>query len=128
MTTTAKRPSTARKVTRSTEAKREDELERGIKITLEGDVYEIRLADITSNLAREFRKAAGYGVQRLMSEIVSDPDLDSIASFVWLARRIGGEALDLDDVVVSYAQILGGDFDVSLPGDRDPEETDSPEA
>jgi hypothetical protein len=120
------RPSAARRHTRTTEKKRSDELEQGVRITLDGEAYEVRLGDVTSNLARELRRGTGMSLQQLMREITSDPDLDSIASFVWLSRRIAGEAVGIDDVVVTYTQILDEGFDVDLPGER--EAADSPEA
>lgn len=123
---TTSRPSSARKHTRTTEENRSDALEQGIRITLEGETYEVRLGDVTSNLARELRRGTGMALQQLLFEISNNPDLDSIASFVWLARRIAGEKVEIDDVVISYTQILNEGFDVDLPGKR--EAADDPEA
>lgn len=118
------RPSAARKQTRSTEASRENELERGIRINLDGEVHEVRVGDVTSTLARELRRASGMSFQTLMREVTADPDLDSIAAFVWLARRMAGETVDLDDVLVTYTQLLDG-FEIEVAGkraeDADPE-------
>lgn len=123
---TPSRPSTARKHTRTTDKKQDDALEQGIRITLDGEVYEVRLGDVTSNLARELRRGTGMALQQLLAEITTSPDLDSIASFVWLARRIAGERVEIDDVSVTYAQLLDEGFEVDLPGKR--EDADSPEA
>ena len=118
------RPSAARKQTRSTEANRENELERGIRINLDGEVHEVRVGDVTSTLARELRRASGMSFQTLMREVTADPDLDSIAAFVWLARRMAGETVELDDVLVTYTQLLDG-FEIEVAGkraeDADPE-------
>lgn len=123
---TATRPSAARRHTRTTEKKSDDALEQGVRITIDGEAYEVRLADVTSNLTRELRRGTGMSFRQLMEDITTDPDADSIAGFIWLARRIAGEKVAIDDVVVTYAQLLADDFDVDLPGKR--EETDDPEA
>ena len=125
MTTAATRPTAARKHTRTTETNRADAMDQGLKITLEGEVYEVRLGDVTSNLTRELRRATGMSFNQLMREVTTDPDVDSIAGFVWMARRIAGEKVDIEDVVVTYAQLLGDDFEVEVPdarkGGDDPE-------
>lgn len=123
---TTSRPSAARKQTRTTEQNRTNELEQGIRITLDGEVHEVRLGDVTSNLTRELRRGTGLSFNQLMREVTTDPDVDSIAGFVWLARRIKGEKVDVEDVVVTYTQLLDGDFDVDVPGKR--EDSDDPEA
>lgn len=121
------RPSTQRKHTRKTEESRADALEQGIRITLDGAVYTVRLGDITSTVARELRSQAGLSVNQLMQEITTSPDVDIIASFVWLARRLSGDDVAHDDVVISYTQLLGDGFDVSLPDKREVDDS-SPEA
>jgi hypothetical protein len=125
--TTASRPSAARKHTRTTTEKTTADLEQGIRIDLDGEVYEVRLGDVTSNLTRELRRGTGMSFNQLMHEITHDPDADSIAGFVWLARRIAGEKVEIDDVVVTYAQLLADDFDVTLPDGREGK-TGNPEA
>lgn len=126
MTSTA-RPDKTRKHTRTTENNATAELEKGLRITLDGESYEVRLADVTSTLARELRRGTGLSFTRLMDEIMTEPDADSIAGFVWLARRIAGEKVDVDDVIVTYAQLLDEGFEVDAPGRRE-EEPGSPEA
>jgi hypothetical protein len=126
--TTTSRPSAARKHTRTTEKKATDELEKGIRITLDGEAYEVRLADVTSTLARELRRATGMSFTNLMDEIMTAPDADSIAGFVWLARRLAGEKVDVDDVVITYAQLLSDGFDVDVPERRAEKATGDPEA
>lgn len=121
------RPSTARKHTRTTAKNQTDALEQGVRITLDEEVYEVRLADVTSTLTRELRRATGLSFNQLMQEITSNPDADSIAGFVWLARRIAGERVEPDDVVVTYAQLLDEGFDIDVPGARE-KATGDPEA
>lgn len=124
---TEKRPNLNRKVTRTSEAKRESALEQGLRLTIDGQTYEVRLGDVTARIARELRAATGHGVNGLINAVAADPDVDLIAEFVWLARRIRGEHVDLDDVEVSYADMLADGFDVSLPGEA-AEGDDGPEA
>lgn len=119
----AKRPAAARKVTRTTEANREEALDQGLRITMEDEVFEVRVGDVTSTLARELRQHIGYGPMQLIRQCAVDPDIDLISAFVWLARRIRGELVRFDDVEVTYAQLLSDGFDVDTPGkaDADPE-------
>lgn len=127
MTTPAKqRPSTARKHTRTTESKRADGLEQGLRITIDGQAFEVRLGDVTSTVTRELRRATGMSFNQVMNLVQTDPDSDVIAAFIWIARRLAGEQIDVDDVVVTYAQILDDGFDVDLPGKR--QEDEDPEA
>lgn len=115
------RPSTARKVTRTTEAKRESDLDNGLRISIEGEPYEVRIGDITSTLARELRAKVGFGPMQLIRQCAIDPDVDLLSAFVWLARRIGGELVRFEDVEVTYAQLLSDGFDVSVPEGADPD-------
>jgi hypothetical protein len=124
--TTTSRPTTARKRTARTETKRADALEQGLRLTLDGESYEIRLGDVTSTVTRELRRTTGMSFNELMRLTTTDPDTDVIAAFVWLARHINGEKVDIDDVVVAYSQLLDDGFDVEVPGKRT--EDDGPEA
>lgn len=115
------RPSTARKVTRTTEKKREAALDMGLRVTMEGEVFEVRVGDVTSTMARELRARLGFGPMQLIKQTAIDPDIDLLSAFVWLARRIKGEMVSFDAVEVSYAQMLEDGFDVALPGEEDPD-------
>lgn len=117
----AQRPSTARKVTRTTEKNREAALDMGLRVTMEGEVYEVRVGDVTSSMARELRSRLGFGPMQLIKATAIDPDIDLLSAFVWLARRIKGEMVSFDSVEVSYAQLLADGFDVALPGDEEPD-------
>lgn len=121
MTTAAKRPTTARKVTRKTEESRESALDHGLRISIEGEDFEVRVGDITSALARELRANMGFGPMQLIRQCSIDPDVDLLSAFVWLARRIAGEMVRFQDVEVTYAQLLSDGFDVSTPGKADPD-------
>jgi hypothetical protein len=120
------RPTAARKHTRTTKANREDELNAGLQITLDGKAYVVRQGDMTSRIERELRREYGGSYEALKRELGTDPGADSIAVFIWLAQRVAGEQVSLDDVELTYADMLEGDLDVDLAGK--PEESDSPEA
>jgi hypothetical protein len=119
------RPSLARKVTPKSEANRENALDEGVRMVVEGTEYVVRIGDMSAPVAREFRRNYGASFNALRDELAGDPDLDSIAAFMWLAKRLEGETLDFDEVTVSYAQMLDG-FEITTAGPSEVE--DSPEA
>lgn len=123
----AKRPTTARKHTRATEEKRETDLDQGVRLTIEGESYEARIGDVTPAIARELRKHTGMGFMTLMNTMSVDPDVDLVSAFVWVARRIKGEFVAFDDVIVGYSALLADGFEM---GETDAEKVsaDSPEA
>lgn len=103
----APRPTTARKVTRSSETKRKSALDEGVRISVGDSVYEVRIGDINALHSRALREQAGMSFTRLMDLMNTDPDLDVIAAVVWLARRMKGEgSLAYDDVAAE----IGFDF------------------
>lgn len=110
------RPNLARKVTPGSEKNRANALEQGVRITVDGEAYEIRMGDVTPGLARELRRNVGKSFNALMDEMGRDPDIDSISEFVWLARRLKGEQVALDDVEVSYQQMLADGFEIDTAG------------
>ena len=127
MTTTipeGARPPLDRKVTRKSEEKRDEALDQGLKLTIDGEVYEARVGDVTPDIARELRSYTGKGFMNLIQTTAEDPDIDVISAFVWVARRIRGESVAFEDVSISYSQMLSDGFDVALPGAED---ADSPE-
>lgn len=107
------------------EGKRNAELDTGVRFTIGDDVHEVRIGDITPRLAREVRKATGSSVMQLLEEVENAPDIDTIATLIWVSQRIKGIDIELDDVEFDYSVMLGEDFDVSV---AEPEVTDSPEA
>jgi hypothetical protein len=125
--TAAKRPNLNRKVTPKSEANRQAELDQGVRLTVDGETYEVRIGDVTANIGRELRRQTGHGFTWLMDAITREPDVDLIADFVWLARRIRGEHVDIEDVAFDYGTLLSDDFEVSLPG-ADQEDDGDPEA
>lgn len=119
MTATTKRPPLARKVTNDHKKKRDEALDQGLKLTIDGEVYEARVGDVTAEIARELRQHTGKGFMHLVRTTAEDPDIDVISAFVWVARRVVGEEVAFEDVSISYAAMLGDDFEVSLPGAED---------
>lgn len=99
------RPSIARKETRKTKESRQAALDQGVKITLGDDIYEVRIGDVTPVIERRFRRAYGVPVLGLIDELTDAPGLDSIGALMWLSRLIGGEDVELDDFLVSYADL-----------------------
>lgn len=122
---TAARPALARKVTPGSEKSRLDALDQGVKFTIDDATYEVRVGDVTPQLGREIRNSLGMSFQKLMDEVVRDVDVDTISAFVWIARRIKGEQVALDDVTVTYADMLSDGFDIDVAGAEEVE--DSPE-
>lgn len=122
-----KRPSAARRHTRTTEENRDAELDRGYRLTIDGEVYEARVGDVTPQIARELRANTNMGFMRLLAALSIDPDVDLLSAAVWVARRVRGEFVDFDDVEVSYRQILADGFDIEEPGAEDTEDAEVPE-
>lgn len=102
----------ARKPSKASDRAREEALEAGLRMTVDGNDYVVRYGDVTPTLARELRAATGHGFNYIMENIAIDPDVDLVSEFVWLARRIQGEKVSLESVEVTYADILKEDFDV----------------
>lgn len=126
MTTSPKRPPLARKHTSGTDAKRDEALDTGVRLTIDGEVFEARVGDVTSVIARELRQASGMSFMKLINTVGEDPDIDVVSAFVWVARRIKGEQVAFDDVSVSYSQMLSDGFDVAVAGAEEVDE--NPEA
>lgn len=123
MTETASRPPLQRTHTRKTEAARKAALEDGVKITFDGQEYVVKAGDITAQIARQFRREVGMSFMKVIEELQEDPDIDSVAAVVWLARLIGGEDVTLDEVAINY-----GDLDTIEIADADAEDEANPEA
>ena len=115
------RPPLARQHTRSTEAKRSEELDTGYRFTIDGDVFEARFGDVTPLIARELRANIGMGFMSLLGSLGRDPDIDLVSAAVWVARRIRGEHVAFTDVEVSYAQMFADGFRVDMAGAEDVE-------
>ena len=126
MTAQPIRPSLSRVHTRSSEKKRSDELDEGLRITVGEEVYEVRIGDLNALHERALRKQYGVPFAGLMVEFEDSPGLDSIAAAVWLARFMGGETgLSYDEVATD----VNLEFAEAMTLDQaDAEVADSPEA
>lgn len=96
---------------------KEEALMQGYRLTIDGEVYEAQLGDVTPAIARELRRNTGHGFLGLMREMSTDADVDLVSAAVWVARRIAGDPVAFEDVEVSYKQMLGDDFAVATSGD-----------
>lgn len=132
------RPPLSRVHTRSSEAKRNDELDAGIKLTIDGQSYSLRLGDLQPHHVRALRMVThvaygpihpgGLTVETLMAHCASSPDVDYISTFVWFARYVAGETdLTHDEVSIDYAAILADGFEIVEAGAETAEELESPE-
>lgn len=116
MSNTQTRPSLAKKHTRKSEEGREDVLNAGARIKIDDVWHEARLGDVTPTIGRELRTATGMSFMKLLGTLGEDPDLDVLQAFVFVARRIKGEVVSIDDVAVSYEAIFADDFEVVAAG------------
>ena len=123
------RPSLERRYTRTPKANKAEALDTGMTVVMpDGATHTVRIGDVTPQIARELRAAIGTGVLGLMEQLGSkDADLDLVQAFIFVARRIAGEAVTLDDCEVTYADMLSDDFDVVVAGAEEPDGSD-PEA
>ena len=60
--------------------------------------YVLRATDVTPALAGEYRRQTGLTVLATVGALYADPDLDVVASAVWLARRLAGDSVTWDEV------------------------------
>ncbi len=94
-----------------------------LTIKLDGATHVCRPSEITAKMAGQLRRESGLSVVGVMEAAGSDPDLDVIASIVWLARHQAGETVSWDEV--ASAITYDSDIDSS---DEAPEDDQSPEA
>lgn len=126
---TQARPSLARKHTRSTESARNAALDSGIRVKIGDEVFEVRIGDITPQLAGELRRSTGMSFRLLMSLLDEDPDIDLLTAFEWLARRIRGEDVAMSDVEFTYEDMADDSFDMEeLEGAAEEADPADPEA
>lgn len=121
------RPSLQRKHTRKTEENRTAGLEQGMTITVDGEAYTVRLGDVSPTLGREVRRIYGVGVRGFFGQLAHDPDLDLVAGFIWMARRIRGEYVELEDVESQLTYASLDNADVGLADENEAAISDSVE-
>lgn len=120
------RPSTARKVTRKTEEKRDAANDAGLRITIAGESHTVRFGDVTPAIARQLRSEVGLGFMQLITEIAKAPEVDLLAAFVWTSKLVNGERVPLSSIDISYDDVFADDFDMGDANDDD--EVTGPEA
>lgn len=122
MTTTKK--TVQRKHTRKTEEKRADALDQGYRVKVDGKVYKVTAGDLTGLDSRALRTQAGITFPGLLSQLVDDFDIDTLAVMIWLARRVHGErALSFEQVA---AEVGYEDLEALKigPEDEDPDDAE----
>lgn len=105
-----------------------------LAITMDGDRHVFRPDALTALQLGQLRKEVGRTLKVLYAEMAEDPDLDTLAVFVWLAKLQRGEKATFDAVAESIG--YGTEFAVDSNADGDGEqaivpdddEDDSPEA
>lgn len=116
------RARTAPKVSTQSEKKRKAALNEGIRITI-GDpprIYQVIHSDLSEDNIPEIREATGrswMGIQRLMA---TDPDVDVLSDFIWVARYLSGEKdLKRSDVRTQYVDLIDG-FEIQIADKENP--------
>lgn len=121
MSAGTERPPLARAHTRTTEAKRDEALNEGIRLTMDGETFEVRFGDMTPALERELRRETGMSFFKLLTLCGEDPGSDVLSTLKWLALRIRGEEVGLDDVEVTIGDLITERVDVSSAGEPEVE-------
>lgn len=98
-----------------------------MQIEFDGQTYVVRQSDMTGQDARALRQEVGLSFQGLLKQMQTDPDIDLVAAFIWLARRIKGDIVTYDAILDSIS--YDTELDFKLEDKRTaPVEDDSPEA
>lgn len=106
---------------------KEEALSQGYRLTIDGQSYEAQLGDVTPAIARDLRRATGFGFLGLMRAMSTDADVDLVSAAVWVARRVAGDQVPFEEVEVTYAQMLGDGFEVAV-AESDKADPPDPEA
>jgi hypothetical protein len=118
------RPSVQRKHTRASEAKRDERMDLGVAINVDGTEYVVREGDLTALDTMALRRETGMSFVDVMMAFAKHPDIDLVATLVWLARRINGERVLPYEAVATQ---INYDSTIELVSDEPGPETD-PEA
>lgn len=117
------RPSLARKDTRTAKGKRDAALDEGVRLIVDGEVYEVRAGDLNALESRELRRQVGMTFPQLVDDLDRAPDIDLIAALMWLARRLRGERdVTFEDVASEVGYDVMEDIEIDRPGAEDLEE------
>lgn len=95
-----------------------------VTIKVDGEIYTFRPTEVTARQSGAVRSATGRSLRSVLETAEDDPDIDTIAVLVWLARLQAGERK------LSYAEVAESiTYGVQVESvDDEPEDDDSPEA
>ena len=120
-----KRPSAARKHTRTTEAKQDAELDQGISFTDEdGTRLTVRVRDVKGKHDAALVAATGVDFMGLMAKASERQGTDLMAALVWFGRLVNGrEDKSYDETLedFGYADLLAAELDEADKEDDRPE-------
>lgn len=105
---------------------RADAEKASVSINVDGVTHTFYPAEVSARMASEVRAATGRSLRAVLESAEDDPDLDTIAVLVWLARRQAGERkLPFAVVADSLTYESSVEAAEAAPDDEVP---DSPEA
>lgn len=99
----SQRPSHARKQTRKTIEKADEELDRGYALDDDGVRLTVRLRDVRGSHDAALVKIVGYDFMGLLEAMSKRQGLDLLAAAVWFARLVNGRSGCTED---DYKQLL----------------------
>lgn len=112
-----RRPSLAKKQTRASRQAQDDALDFGVRIRMDGQVYEIRAGDLNALDSLALKQQVGITFPQLVVETsAGNPDLVEFAAIIWLARRLAGERdLPFTEVAqdIDYRRILNAEVEAA---------------
>lgn len=121
----AKRPSAARRHTRTTEANADAELDRGIAFTDDdGTRLQVRVRDVKGRHDAALVEATGYDFLSLLEKASERQGMDLMAALVWFGRFVNGRVdKTYEDTLdeFGFAEFLASDFDEPKKDDDRPE-------
>ena len=79
----------------------------GIKVVEAGKVYQVHLGEMSGLDVAELRAQTGLSTSGLLRQAINDPDIDTIAAVVWLARWLAGDR-PAADRPFSFRDVLAG--------------------
>lgn len=119
------RPTAARKHTRTTDKKRDDEMDRGLSfVDADGTRLSVRIRDVKGRHDAALVAATGHDFMGLLGELQRRQGLDLLAAVVWFGRLVHGRESS------TYAELLDEfDYEAVLAADLDEPDTGAdPEA
>jgi len=93
-----------------------------LKASMDGKEWILDLEEVTGDDVLEVRRATGMSLKSLLSAAYDDPDIDSFAAIVWLARRAGEPNLKLGDVLKGFSYFSEFELDMEKAGEAEPED------